>query len=270
MVVGSASMDVMNGGGEVDPARVRTVLAGADAVGGFFAVSTRAAESADPSWRPWEALFEGADGGGLLDARLDEVAANLGAPRRVAASLLGQSLASRPVSILLAAAVDGVLPRVELCWRPWPGGPLPLWTDPDALTATALGAPDDPATGAAVASELAGTYLEPLVAGLRARESVSARVLWGNATAALAGAARVLGTERPAAREAAYDLVRGLLAHPPFAGLGEVVTDRRHPSGLGFARATCCLYYRVPGGGTCGDCVLNRSAARPPAAGPRR
>ncbi|WP_250213408.1 (2Fe-2S)-binding protein [Acrocarpospora catenulata] len=26
-----------------------------------------------------------------------------------------------------------------------------------------------------------------------------------------------------------------------------------------FVRRSCCLYYRVPGGGTCGDCVLAQS-----------
>ncbi|MFD2121439.1 (2Fe-2S)-binding protein [Streptomyces cirratus] len=31
-----------------------------------------------------------------------------------------------------------------------------------------------------------------------------------------------------------------------------------HEDGLGvaFTRRSCCLYYRVPGGGLCGDCVL--------------
>ena len=44
---------------------------------------------------------------------------------------------------------------------------------------------------------------------------------------------------------------------PPLAGLGEFVEEPSHPTGVGFARRTCCLFYRVPGGGTCGDCVLN-------------
>ncbi|MEU9111287.1 (2Fe-2S)-binding protein [Streptomyces sp. NPDC048483] len=29
-------------------------------------------------------------------------------------------------------------------------------------------------------------------------------------------------------------------------------------SPLAYRRRNCCLYYRVPGMGTCGDCVLNR------------
>jgi iron complex transport system ATP-binding protein len=27
-------------------------------------------------------------------------------------------------------------------------------------------------------------------------------------------------------------------------------------SDAGYRRTSCCLYYRVPGGGLCGDCVL--------------
>ena len=34
------------------------------------------------------------------------------------------------------------------------------------------------------------------------------------------------------------------------------------PDGEGFRRRSCCLYYRVPGGGLCGDCVLGPLAAR--------
>jgi ferric iron reductase protein FhuF len=47
-----------------------------------------------------------------------------------------------------------------------------------------------------------------------------------------------------------------VLEHEPFAGFGRFVADPGHPSGIGFARTTCCLYYRVPGGGKCADCVL--------------
>ncbi|MEU7551440.1 (2Fe-2S)-binding protein [Streptomyces sp. NPDC044571] len=27
---------------------------------------------------------------------------------------------------------------------------------------------------------------------------------------------------------------------------------------MAFVRRSCCLYYKVPGGGFCGDCVLRR------------
>jgi ferric iron reductase protein FhuF len=64
-------------------------------------------------------------------------------------------------------------------------------------------------------------------------------VLAGNAASALVGTARVLGWGWPLAERA---LARGWLA-------GALAGSRR---------TTCCLYYRVPGGGLCGDCVLDR------------
>jgi len=243
------------------PDRVRAVLAEVDAVGGFFAISTRADEAADPSWRPLAALLAvPADGPDPLGERLAQVADGLGADRRVAASLLAQSVASRSTSVLLASAALGVLPDLApasvLHARPWAGGALPLWADPVQLTGTDLAAttPDDAA--AALADALAREHVAPLVAGIRARESVSEQVLWGNATSALAGAVRVLGGERPDRHDAALAIVRGVLEHEPFAGFGRFVADPGHPSGIGFARTTCCLYYRVPGGGKCADCVL--------------
>ncbi|MDD7964988.1 (2Fe-2S)-binding protein [Actinomycetospora lemnae] len=246
---------------DADAERVRTVLAEADAVDGFFAISTRVEESADPSWRPLAELLAVPDEGpDPVGERLDQVAAGLGADRRVAASLLAQSLASRSVSVLLATAAAGVLPDLSpatvLHARPWPGGPVPLWVDPERLTGVELGPPDDPAAAALLARALAEEHVAPLVAGIRARASVSARVLWGNAAGALGGAVRVLGGARPDRHAAALALARGVLAQEPFAGLGGFVADPGHPSGLGFRRTTCCLYYRVPGGGMCGDCVL--------------
>lgn len=243
----------------VAPGHLRTTLGSVDALGGFFALATRPAEAADPSWRPVADLF-GAGPDDALGRRIHEVATGVGASDRVAASLLGLSLASRPTAILLAAAAEHqvlpALPLAVLHWRPWSGGPLPLWVDADRVTASALGAPDDPDTADAVATELAVVHLAPLVDAVRARVSVSARVLWGNTASALAGAVRVLATERPAVRDDAVALARGVLAREPFAGLGAFVPEPSHPTGIGFARRTCCLFYRVPGGGTCGDCVL--------------
>ncbi|MDD7937105.1 (2Fe-2S)-binding protein [Actinomycetospora lutea] len=250
-------------GSAADPDRVRTVLAESDAVDGFFAVSTRAAEGADPSWRPVASLLAVPDAGpDPIEERLAAVADGLGAGRRIAASLLGQSLVSRPVSVLLACAAAGVLPDLSpaavLHARPWAGGPIPLWADPERLTGVELGAPDGPDAAALLARALADEHVAPIVAGLRARASVSPRVLWGNAAGALGGAVRVLGAARPDRHAAALALARGVLTHEPFAGLGRFVPEPEHPSGLGFRRTTCCLYYRVPGGGTCGDCVLQR------------
>jgi hypothetical protein len=69
-------------------------------------------------------------------------------------------------------------------------------------------------------------------------------LVWGNAASALAGSLNVgpAGGGRAA-------LVRALLAREPLAGAGSFGAD-------GFVRNNCCLYYRVPGGGMCGDCGL--------------
>ena len=74
---------------------------------------------------------------------------------------------------------------------------------------------------------------------------LSRRLLWGNVASALHAAPRVL--ELPAAASWAQEM----LALPPLRG--EMAVGRR---------ATCCLFYEVPGGGLCGDCVLSRVPTR--------
>jgi hypothetical protein len=102
--------------------------------------------------------------------------------------------------------------------------------------------------------EFVGGIVEGLVApvlrAFQARFVLSPQVLWGNVASALAGAAGMLGSE------AAGDLVERVLALPPLAGTGTLV--RPDPAGPRrfLVRHNCCLYYRIPGGGTCGDCVL--------------
>ncbi|MFD7559857.1 (2Fe-2S)-binding protein, partial [Streptomyces sp. NPDC059835] len=67
------------------------------------------------------------------------------------------------------------------------------------------------------------------------------------------GALRVLLDRVPGG--AAVDLAGDLLGEGgALAGTGTFI----HEEGLGvaFVRRSCCLYYKVPGGGLCGDCVL--------------
>lgn len=242
---------------DVSPDTVRAALTDVDTLGGFFAVEVGSAPDGE-RWRPLSELYGPPGPGDVLEARIGEVAGQLGASHRVSASLLGLSLSARATAVVLAAVVEhGVLPLLgddRLCWRPWPGGPLPLWVADPAGHAVA--APGDAATADVVAAELDRVHLRPLVAAIRARESVSEQVLWGNVASSLAGAVRVLALERPHARDAARALAEGLLARAPFAGLGAFVAEPAHPTGFGFLRTTCCLFHRVPGGGTCGDCVL--------------
>lgn len=191
--------------------------------------------------------------------RVRKVADSLRAPEpRVAASIAQQGLAARLWSVALGCAVrydrlPDLAPRL-LRWDPDAGAPDDLW-----LTEVR----PRPADPASVADAVVAGHLEPLADALRARYRIAPGLLWGNAGSALAGAARQLsrwarahGSPDTAARTRA--LTEELLAHPRLAGTGTLTGTR-------FRRRSCCLYYRVPGGGVCGDCCF----ATPPRSSPR-
>jgi hypothetical protein len=231
-------------------ADLTTEMADVAALDGFFGLATGPAEGVDPSWRPFDEFT-----GVVLDERIDQVAEQLGGvPRRIAASLLSLSVSARITGLVLGTgALHGVVPRLHdrLSWRPWTGGPAPLWIErPESL-------PDGDDLPAAAARELDAT-LRPVLDAVGAQASVSEQVTWGNVASSLGGALRMLLTQRPDVSSAALALAVGMTGHAPLAGLGEFVEEPAHPTGVGFARRTCCLFYRVPGGGTCGDCVLGR------------
>ncbi|MFI8528900.1 (2Fe-2S)-binding protein [Streptomyces aquilus] len=191
--------------------------------------------------------------------RIRKVADSLQAPElRIAASIAQQGLAARLWSAALGCAVlYGRVPDLDarlVRWDADGSAPDDLWlTEVHAL-------PGDAGTLAAVVLE---GHLEPLTAALRARHRLAPGLLRGNAASALAGAARQLsgwaranGRTEVAARTRA--LTTELLAHPLLAGTGTL-------TGTAFRRRSCCLYYRVPGGGVCGDCCFTR----PPRSSPR-
>jgi hypothetical protein len=196
--------------------------------GPFFAISLHAAPPAAP-WRPLAELGTAAE----LADRLREVQGSLGADRRVAASIAQLGLVARLVAPALAAAArHGVL--LDLA-----GG---YWRPP--LTSTfALSLPSG--TAQVSAGALTGCVRHGPVAELSTAigrlGSVSSRVLAGNIASAVNGAALQLGP-------AAYPAAAGMLAGIP----GE---DAR--PGPEFRRRSCCLRYRVPDAGYCGDCVLD-------------
>ncbi|MEU9592993.1 (2Fe-2S)-binding protein [Streptomyces sp. NPDC048193] len=192
-----------------------------------------------------------------LGFRVRKVAAALRAPEtRIAASVAHQGLAARLWSVALGCAVlYARVPDLDpglLHWDPDAAAPDDLWL------AEARPRPGDAAT---VAEVVLDTHLAPLTAALRARYRLATGLLWGNAASALAGAARELdrwarGNGRTDDAARARSLTTGLLAHPLLAGTGTL-------TGTAFRRRSCCLYYRVPGGGVCGDCCFSR----PPSAG---
>ncbi|MBT3154993.1 (2Fe-2S)-binding protein [Streptomyces sp. CHD11] len=195
-----------------------------------------------------------------LTARIHRVAGALRTPEaRVAASVAQQGLAARLWSVALgSAALCGAVPDLAprlLRWDPLGSAPDDLWlTEVRPLPA---------ADAAAMAQLVLHGHLQPLAAALRSRHPLAPGLLRGNAASALAGAARELdrwgrrhGRTDVAAR--AGSLARELLADPLLAGTGTL-------TGTAFRRRSCCLYYRVPGGGLCGDCCL----VRPPRSSPR-
>lgn len=209
------------------------------ALGSYFALETLPDDPVATGWRPLAELLEP----GPLEERVAYTAAYLSrlgnAPveERVAASTVSLGLFSRLLSPVVGAAVLGVrLPPLTLTtmwWRPFESGPWPLAVQ-QAASAQAYEVP-----------------LRPLVERFASGFSLSRTVLWGNATSALFGAGAALRTTRPDLAPAAAAYARAALGREPFAGTGDVADGR-------FVRRSCCLYYRVPSGGYCGDCVLAR------------
>ncbi|MDJ0341835.1 (2Fe-2S)-binding protein [Streptomyces sp. H10-C2] len=229
-------------------------------VGPFFAVRTGGGGDGGPrahGYRPLAELYAP----GPVRERAADVAARLGTPElRVGASLAFQGLAARLWSVALGAAVlAGRVPDLDanrLWWNPACGAPHDLWLPRPA----ALPASDD------VAGQVSGTvlagHLVPLHRATREACPVSGGLLWGNAGSALAGSVRVLHTwcvawGRPQEARTALDLTVRLFSDPLLSGTGTL--DTRD---TGFVRRSCCLYYRIPGGGLCGDCVLRSNPGR--------
>jgi ferric iron reductase protein FhuF len=241
----------------------RAVLADVSRLGPFFAVTTGSAEVPDADWRPMLDLRT--DPAPLRD-RIAHVRGVLGGSAgqdvddRVAASIAFQGIAALVVSAPFAAAVlHGVLPQLTsraLHWRATESGPWPLWCPaPEAAPV-----PDVAAAAAALAPALLEEHLEPLVTAVRAQVPVAERVLWGNAASAVASAKRLVVAQRPEAAERAAAVAQRLLAAGRFAGTGELLPPVDPDRLWSFRRRSCCLYYRVPGGGLCADCVLQARA----------
>ncbi|MFE1751703.1 (2Fe-2S)-binding protein [Streptomyces anandii] len=237
-------------------------------LGGFFVLRTGAPPGAPP---PTLAEAYAAPPGDVsrrhpVVIRVGKVAAGIRAPEpRVAASVAHQALAARLWSVALAcAALHGEVPDLDprlLRWDPEASAPDDLWLS---------GVRPLPGDADTLAALVVHRHLEPLAAVLRARYRVAPGLLRGNAASALAGAARQLdrwagqsGNAR--AGERARRLAGRLLDHPYLAGTG-TLANTGTGTGTAFRRRRCCLYYRVPGGGVCGDCCFTRAPHSSPRA----
>ncbi|GIM90682.1 (2Fe-2S)-binding protein [Paractinoplanes toevensis] len=230
-----------------------TALARAAELGPYFGWEP-AGDLSD--WRRWSDLADPAVLAERVAAARSALAAMGGlaeeaVPERVVASVAFLGYAARVLSPLLgAAAITGRIPvaeRTTLWWRPVPAGPLPLAYG--VMSATV------PASPEALRGIAVQAILEPVLTTCRTRFRLSPQVLWGNVSSALAGAAAMISRVDPPAGARAGTLVAGLLALPPLAGTGTF-------SQGALTRNNCCLYYRIPGGGTCGDCVLRHRPNR--------
>ncbi|ARZ66483.1 (2Fe-2S)-binding protein [Streptomyces sp. HU2014] len=223
-------------------------------VGPFFALRTEDTGSVDAAG--YLPLGEEA-----VRARVATVSERLGTEdRRVAASVAFQGIAGRLLSVALGSAVlTGRVPDLSsgrLGWHPARTAPEDLWLPrPEALP------PSDDAAGLIRERVLHGP-LALLHTATRAAVPVSGRLLWGNAASSLAGSLRVLHTwcraqDRPREAARALALAGEILDDPVLRGTGTLSAGG--PGGPSFVRTTCCLYYRVPPGGMCGDCVLRHA-----------
>ncbi|MGW4641004.1 (2Fe-2S)-binding protein [Sphaerisporangium sp. NPDC004334] len=271
---------------------------GVDSGSGSDSGSTSSSED-DGGWRPLSELVTDT---GALRAKIEDYQRRLGAEEvRVAASVLFQGLAARLWSpVIGAVAARGLIPAEapsDLHWRPAATGPLPLRASatsrwlvlparggsagedlPAGVDSSAQGVPDGgTSSGGAVpggggGSEGAGgaaevayrvvvtDLLEPLLGAVREIAGVSVPLLWGNAASSLAGTLRTLPVARPDLGPRAARLVREVLGLGVLAGTGRLAEPA--PGWYSFVRVSCCLYYRVPGGGMCDDCALLDPAVR--------
>jgi hypothetical protein len=243
-------------------------LAQVAGVGPYFTIEPL---TPGPRWRPLSLLVsepavladragrarQGLAAGGGIAVEQVEV--------RVAASIMFLGLASQLVSPQLGAVViAGVLPRLavdDLWWRPVDAGPWPLAARPAG--GTAIGRPatsrqlDDAA--AALSEQVAG-ITGPLAMSVAAAFRLSHQVLRGNVASALAGAAGVLAGAVPERAVLAAQLTERILGLGPLHGTGNLRRPGPDQPGVVFSRRSCCLYYRIPGGAVCGDCVLAQAA----------
>jgi ferric iron reductase protein FhuF len=230
---------------------LRAALDDIAGIGPFFAASANPAEAVDDSWRPLRELYTDPQ---PLGARIRQVADALGgSDRRVAASIAYQGLVARLVSPVIAvASVHGLVPTWSpdtLHWRVSVVGPWPLW-ESECQPAAVARADDEDALAGEVVRVLLEPHLWALAAAVRRQASVSEQTLRGNAASSVVAAGRMVARARPASGARSARVVHGLLAAAWLRDAGTL------GEGWAFRRNSCCLYYRVPGGGTCGDCVL--------------
>jgi ferric iron reductase protein FhuF len=223
-------------------------------VGPYFAVELTAD---GPAWRDFAHLV---DDPTVLRERVRVVRAALASrcaveldaiEERAAASLHSLAVAARLLAPTFAAAVlTGTVPVLQVGrvrWQEVAGGPIPVaFVDPPGAAGESAGELAD-----LLDASVVRTTIAPLVAAFGAEFRLSPKVLWGNVASALGGAVTMLTAASGGHTERALRVADELLARESLRGHGRYVRPQGH-----FVRTSCCLFYRIPGGGLCGDCVL--------------
>ncbi|MDG4664030.1 (2Fe-2S)-binding protein [Mycobacterium sp. 236(2023)] len=209
-------------------------------------------------WRPmaeldddtvWQGLVAGTRRAIAIYAKVESTAV----PARVAASSLHLSTASRLLSPVIGTfAVGAGIPLLTadvLRWRTVGhsvhfAASAPAWRD----------ALDSRAAADLIDGSLVASVLAPIIDRLSAVTALSTKVMWGNLMSAANGAVTVMGLSDSELASAGQTLVRSMLELPHFEGTATL-------TGSTFRRRNCCLFYLAPGGGLCGDCVLNEARA---------
>lgn len=200
---------------------------------------------------------EPAPAAGLVDA----VAAWAGtSERRVASSLAVLGYSARLVGPSLAVLLRGRIlfdarpTRVQYLYRPEHGFRLAL-PAPNGWR----GHPDSLVTR--WCEDIVEDHLHGLIGAVRAVAPVAVGLLWGNVASGIAGTLRAIANSGGPSLDACRATGLQLLEHGPLRGSGAFNV---HNGQLGFMRTSCCLYYRLDGGGTCGDCPLGPVTGRSP------
>lgn len=194
-----------------------------------------------------------------LAGMVEAVAQRMGVEEfRTAASTFAVGFAARLWSITLGAAVmHRALPNLDptvLRWATTDTGPALVLGRPAYWTPTGAATGDDVATAmtAAITGIVLDRHLEALRRSLARIGGFSTPLMWGNAASTLLSSARMIDRHRDHTEQGPADeLATRLLTDPRLA---DAVV--RNDSG-GHRRRSCCLYYRVPGAGLCGDCALD-------------
>jgi ferric iron reductase protein FhuF len=237
----------------VEAAEVLAAVRRAGALNPLFALATGPPPPGAGSWRPASGLADA----GVAAQVIGDVGRAFGDPAaRISASMAVLGYSARLVAPAVATLLHDdlcldVTPS-RVCWRYTPGQGFQLrLPEPSGWRDTPL---PQRWCGAVVDDHLA-----PFIRSVRAVVPVATGLLWGNVASSLAGALRFLALAGAVPVSACHEAGRTLLDYGPLRHSGALTVRSGQ---LHFDRRSCCLYYRLPGGGMCGDCPLP-GAGRP-------